>query len=303
MKFESKQITNNLIKKLIQNQFPEYKNLPVCSVQVQGHDNRTFRLGKDLLVRLPSAKYYALKVPKENKLLPLLKPHITLSIPEPVKVGMPSDLYPYNFSIYKWLEGKSANLINFSDKEFENIAFDLANFIKELHGIKNIKEILPPGKHNGWGGGELKLKDKDTKNQINSLSEIINKSKSLNLWEKATNSKWNKKPVWIHGDFAFGNFLTQKNKLSGVIDFGGIATGDPACDLVIAWTFLKNKPRTIFKKTLNYDHETWIRAKGWALWKATFELCNQNLKPHLFKNKDYTNKQIKIIQELLNDNC
>ena len=58
-----------------------------------------------------------------------------------------------------------------------------------------------------------------------------------------------------------------------MIDFGGNGVGDPACDLVIAWTFLKNKSRDIFRQEMNLDEDTWLRAKAWALWKATFELC------------------------------
>ena len=97
------------------------------------------------------------------------------------------------------------------------IATDLAIFLNELHSINNLSGPSP-GKHNGWGGAELSLFDKDTKNQIDKLSNIINKSKSLYLWEKAKKAKWDKKPVWIHGDFYFGNFLIKNNELTGVID-------------------------------------------------------------------------------------
>ena len=67
-------------------------------------------------------------------------------------------------------------------------------------------------------------------------------------FEKETKfaTKWNKEPIWIHGDFAVGNILIKDNKLSGVIDFGGTAMGDPACDLVIAWTYLSSRARDVF---------------------------------------------------------
>ena len=109
-------INVDLVKNLIADQFPEYAHLTIASVEKQGHDNRTFRLGDDMLVRIPSAKYYALKVPKEQEFLPLLKPYLTVDIPVPVKMGNPSSYYPFNFSIYKWLEGTSANYLKFDDK-------------------------------------------------------------------------------------------------------------------------------------------------------------------------------------------
>jgi aminoglycoside phosphotransferase (APT) family kinase protein len=82
-----------------------------------------------------------------------------------------------------------------------------------------------------------------------------------------------KKPVWVHGDIAQGNLITENRRLSGVIDFGSAGTGDPACDLVIAWTFFDEESRNIFMDQMELDKDTWDRARGWALWKAliTFE--------------------------------
>ncbi len=90
---------------------------------------------------------------------------------------------------------------------------------------------------------------------------------------KNFDTRWDKKTVWIHGDFAIGNMLLKDKKLSAIIDFGGAALGDPACDLVIAWTFLKSKSREIFIRAMCLDEDTWLRAKAWALWKVTFDLC------------------------------
>jgi aminoglycoside phosphotransferase (APT) family kinase protein len=57
-----------------------------------------------------------------------------------------------------------------------------------------------------------------------------------------------------------------------VIDFGGMAVGDPAYDLTIAWTLFKSESRKIFHKNLDLDDDTWNRARGRALWKAAIEL-------------------------------
>lgn len=102
-------ITIDLARNLIAEQFPEYASLTIVDVEKQGHDNRTYRLGDDMLIRMPTAADYALKVPKEQELLPQLAKRLSVSIPAPIKMGKPSADYPYPFSIYKWLSGKSIN--------------------------------------------------------------------------------------------------------------------------------------------------------------------------------------------------
>jgi aminoglycoside phosphotransferase (APT) family kinase protein/RimJ/RimL family protein N-acetyltransferase len=286
-------ITPVLASKLIANQFPEYANLPIRPVEKQGHDNRTFRLGENMLIRMPTAKAYALKVPKEQELLPRLKPYLPVAIPEPIKMGYPSSNYPFPFSIYKWLNGNSANNLKIDDRSLEAIALQLAEFLKELQSIDGV-DGPAPGQHNWWRGDHVSVYADNAHKQIHELSGIINSDKAIALWRQACKTRWNRAPVWIHGDFASGNILIKNSKLSGIIDFGGMAVGDPACDLVIAWTFLNGKSREIFKESMELDSDTWLRAKAWALWKATYELCQmQN------KNSHSAYIQKRIINEIL----
>lgn len=265
-------ITKSLAETLIAEQFPEYAHLPIKSVDMQGHDNRTYRLGSKLLIRMPTNECYALKVPKEQALLPKLAPYLTISIPVPIKMGSPSRDYPYPFSIYKWLEGTSVNLLTLDDDCLKQLAFDLAKFLKELQSITCV-DGPSPGQHNWWRGDHISVYDQGAREQIGKTSNLIDSKKALRLWEHASKTRWLNKPVWIHGDFAIGNMLLKDGKLSAIIDFGGMGLGDPACDLVIAWTFLKTKARDIFIREIALDDDTWLRAKAWALWKATFELC------------------------------
>lgn len=271
-------INVELARRLIAEQFPEFSSLSITSVERQGHDNRTFRLGDEMLIRMPTDEQYALKVAKEQDLLPKLASHLSFDIPAPIKMGHPSMDYPYLFSIYKWLEGRSINLIEKQKIDLEVLVYDLSKFLKELQAIKDV-EGPSPGQHNWWRGDHISVYNIDAKEQILELSEIIDINKAMDLWLRALNTKWNKEPVWIHGDFAIGNLLLKDGKLSAVIDFGGMGMGDPACDLVIAWTYLEGSSREIFIKEMNLDEDTWERAKAWALWKATFVLCeleNQN---------------------------
>ncbi len=283
-----------LARKLIAEQFPEYADLPITDVEKQGHDNRTYRLGEHMLIRMPTAADYALKVPKEQELLPQLAKRLSVSIPAPIKMGKPSADYPYLFSIYKWLPGKSINLLTLTDQDKEQLAFDLAKFLKELQAITDV-EGPEPGQHNWWRGDHVSVYDKGAREQIVELAEIIDVTRALALWDQACATKWDKNPVWIHGDFAIGNILMDGGKLSAVIDFGGAAVGDPACDLVIAWTYLNGKARKIFISEMNMDDDTWLRARAWALWKATFELCQI-----ADKNSSEAGLQKRIIDEVMN---
>ncbi len=285
--------TLDIAYKLICQQFPEYSHLSITEVEKQGHDNRTYRLGEDMLIRMPTDENYALKVPKEQALLPKLAKHLSIYIPAPIKIGQPSGDYPYPFSIYKWLSGKSLNLLSLTDKEKEYLAYRLAKFLKELQAITDVPGP-GPGQHNWWRGDHVGVYNQGAQEQIAKLTSIIDSNKALELWEKACATTWNKTPVWIHGDFAIGNMLINNGTLSAVIDFGGTAVGDPACDLVIAWTYLSEKSREIFIKEMDLDADTWLRARAWALWKATFELCQLQNK-HSFEGA----LQKRIIEEVI----
>lgn len=170
------------------------------------------------------------------------------------------------------MPGKSVNLLTLTDPDKEQLAFDLAKFLKELQAITDV-EGPEPGQHNWWRGDHISVYDKGARAQIAELADIIDAGKALALWSQACATRWNKAPVWIHGDFAVGNLLMENKKLSAIIDFGGAAVGDPACDLVIAWTYFSGKSREIFMSKIDMDADTWIRARAWALWKSTFELC------------------------------
>lgn len=286
-------INLELAYKLIAEQFPEYASLAITSVESQGHDNRTFRLGDDMLIRMPTAESYALKVAKEQDLLPKLSYHLSFDIPAPIKMGSPSRDYPYPFSIYKWLDGRSINLIQSHKIDLEVLAYDLAKFLKELQSIEDVAGP-GPGQHNLWRGDHISVYDKDTREQIAKLAKIIDSTKAIDLWTRALNTKWKKEPVWIHGDFAIGNMLMKDGKLSAIIDFGGMGIGDPACDLVIAWTYLEGNSSEIFIEEMNLDEDTWARAKAWGLWKATFVLCELEDK-NIAEGMD----QRRIIEEVL----
>jgi aminoglycoside phosphotransferase (APT) family kinase protein len=218
---------------------------------------------------------------------------LSFAIPQPLAMGKLSDHYPWNWSIYRWIEGQSANSISIDSQHLQDIALQLGQFLNELHKI-DTKDAPLPGLHNYWRGAHPSVYDEQTRESISTLKDHIDANAATACWEKAVGSKWDKKPVWSHGDFASGNILISENKLAAIIDFGCMGIGDPACDLVIAWTFLNNESRKIFKSQVDIDSDTWERARGWALWKACFELVECEDKT--------SHKAIKqIITEVINE--
>jgi aminoglycoside phosphotransferase (APT) family kinase protein len=288
-------INLSLVAKLIKEQFPKWSNLSINPVEFSGNDNRTFRLGEKMLIRLPSAEDYADQVKKEQKWLPILAQKLSFKIPTPVALGQPSKIYPWHWSIYLWIEGVSANVLNIEDSLLKSIAINLSEFLNEFHNI-DVSNGPTPGAHNFWRGAHPIIYELETKESIAKLNGVISKNSALAAWAKATSSHWNKNPVWVHGDLSSGNILIKDCKLTSVIDFGCIAIGDPACDLAITWTFFKNESRKIFKSNLKLDNDTWARARGWALWKALITVVSFN-GIETQKSKE----QLQIINEILEE--
>jgi aminoglycoside phosphotransferase (APT) family kinase protein len=114
----------------------------------------------------------------------------------------------------------------------------------------------------------LSVYDGETRAALAALKGRIDTGTASDIWTAALASNWQEKPVWVHGDVATGNLLAEKGKLCAVIDFGSSGVGDPACDLVIAWTPFVGDSRNAFRSAVGLDEATWSRARGWALWKA-----------------------------------
>ncbi|KAA0966088.1 aminoglycoside phosphotransferase family protein [Sporosarcina sp. ANT_H38] len=260
-----------LVGELVDTQFPKWANLTIKPVKHGGNDNRTFHLGEEMAVRLPSHKHYEPQVEKEAKWLPKLAPHLSLPITVPMGKGKPTKDYPYVWSINKWIDGDTVTQDNVDLNQF---AWDLAKFLKELESI-DASEGPRSGAHNFYRGGDLSVYDSETQEALDKLEGKINVKKCKMIWEQALLSKWVIEPVWVHGDIAPGNLLVQNGHLTGVIDFGILGTGDPSCDLSIAWTFFDKSSRRTFMESMDLDKETWKRAKGWALWKALITYENK----------------------------
>lgn len=259
------EMNTGLVKMLIAEQFPGWAELEVVPVLPGGTDNHTFRLGPDLSVRLPSAAAYAPQVARELRWLPVLASELPLPVPTPVARGAPGAGYPWPWSVRGWLNGETAMTAHISDAT--SFAISLARFLVALQRI-DATDGPTPGTANFHRGGDLAAYDAEARAALVALAGRIDLATAQAVWSRARSSAWGPRPVWVHGDVARGNLLVQEGRLSAVLDFGLIAVGDPACDLVAAWTLFSGASRRAFRQELALDDDTWRRARGWALWKA-----------------------------------
>lgn len=229
-----------------------------------------FGLAGELSVRLPSARAYAAQVQKEHRWLPWLAPHLPLPVPVPHAMGAPGQGYPWPWSIYRWLDGEPATAHHIAEEP--EFARSLGRFLAALYRI-DAADGPAPGQHNFHRGGSLAVYGSETLEALTLLSEIVDVPAARDVWDAALSSNWGQRPVWVHGDVAPGNLLIKDGDLHAVIDFGCSAVGDPACDLVMAWTAFSGEGRAAFRAALDLDDDTWARARGWALWKAAITIA------------------------------
>ncbi|MET8528299.1 aminoglycoside phosphotransferase family protein [Micromonospora sp. NPDC005172] len=265
----ARRIDVDLVRRLVAEQFPRWADLPVRPVEVGGWDNRTFHLGDEMTVRLPSGEGYVLQVAKEQRWLPVLGRLLPLEIPVPLAQGRPGAGYPYSWSVYRWIDGHTARPERIDD--LTRFATDLAAFLRALRAVEATGGPAAGG-HSAWRGGPLSTYDAETRAAIKIHRDRLPVEAVTAIWQDALDATWAGPPVWFHGDAAYANLLVRDGRLAAVIDFGCCGVGDPACDTVIAWTLLHGASRAAFRDAVDVDAATWTRGRGWALWKALITL-------------------------------
>jgi aminoglycoside phosphotransferase (APT) family kinase protein len=269
---QKEDITPGVAARLVAAQFPQWADLPVVPVALDGWDNTTFRLGTELSVRLPSADAYVAQIEKEHRWLPLLARRLPLQIPEPVALGEPGSGFPRPWSIYRWIDGDHATVERIAN--MPTFAADLTGFLTALYAI-DASGGPRAGAHSFFRGGPVDTWDAKARESIEVMADDIDAKVAAEVWGAAVASTWDRSPVWVHGDVVGSNLLVADGRLRGVIDFGCAAVGDPACDLVMAWTFFTGESRDVFRGGLPFDDATWARGRGWALWKALVTLVRE----------------------------
>ena len=254
-----------LVRHLVRTQFARWAQLAIRPVENGGWCNRVFHLGEQMIVRLPRHRAYAEQTAKEYQWLPRLAPLLPLPIPEPLAIGEPAAGLPWQWSIYRWIEGDPALPERITN--MAAFAADLGGFLGAMQRLDTMQGP-PPGPHNFHRGGLLAIYDAQTRQAIAALAGKIDTDAVVDVWETALSATSTAAPVWVHGDVGVGNLLVRDGRLCAVIDFGNLAVGDPACDLAPAWTLFEGPSREAFRATLALDGATWARGRGWVLWKA-----------------------------------
>ena len=230
----------SLVGRLLAAQFPEWGDLPIEPVRSAGTDNALYRLGDTLVVRLPRIHWAVEQVEKEHRWLPELAPLLPLTIPLPLAKGSPGEEYPWQWSVYRWIEGEEATVGRIADPC--RTAIDLAEFIAALRRIDAANGPAPGG-HNSSRGEPLAMRDARTRDAIEAVRNMLDADAVTAVWDAAVATPaWEEPPVWLHGDLHSGNLLTFRGRLSAVIDFGSLGVGDPACDLMPRGPSSRRKP-------------------------------------------------------------
>lgn len=243
-----------LVRRLLETQFPDWAGLPVEPVPGWGTDNALYRLGDDMVVRLPRIHWTVGGIEKDAQWLPRLAPLLPVEVPEPLGVGAPAAGYPWTWGVYRWLEGTTLGV----EEVPPALGREVARFVKALRAVQLDDPPL------AGRAGPLSRQDVYLQTVIPTLEAEL-RDAVASAWDRALRTPvWTGEPVWAHGDLLPGNLVLRDGRLTGVLDFGGAGVGDPACDLLFAWV-LPHEARELYRSDLDVDDATWERGRGWAV--------------------------------------
>ena len=253
----------DLVRRLLRAQMPDWSELPLERVPSSGTDNALYRLGADMVVRLPRIHWAVGGLGRELEWLPVLAPLLTVNVPTPLRTGEAGEGFPSPWAVYTWLPGGNPPLAAGASVQ---IARDLAEFVRELRAI----EFAGPECRRGR---PLSTQDEATHRGLSELEGAIDVVAATSVWDAALAApEWSGPPVWAHGDLLPGNLLVDGGRLTAVIDFALVGRGDPACDLIAAWSVLSGESRAVLRSELDVDDAMWARGRGWALTLAVAAL-------------------------------
>lgn len=261
------EIDATLVRNLLRAQRPDLADQPIDQIAF-GWDNVSFRVGADLVARLPRRALAADLIANEARWLPELATRLPLPVPVPVFLGAAGQGYPWQWLIAPLLPGQPASTAVSID--YRACAESLGSFLASLH--VSAPEEAP---ENPFRGVPLSDRDRVTRERLEILSDDVDIARLEVLWEQALSTPQHSgELVWLHGDPHPGNFLIDDGRLSGVIDFGDITAGDPATDLAIVWSLLPSDHHEVFWLSYgNVGEALRIRARGWALSLGTAYLA------------------------------
>jgi aminoglycoside phosphotransferase (APT) family kinase protein len=245
-----------LVRELLAEQFPQWAALPLRSVEPAGTEHAIFRLGDALAVRLARRAGPTDPRGKQFEWLPKLAPVLPVEIPRPVAQGQPADAYPWFWEIDTWVQGETVPVEQIDEVR---AARDLVRLVQALRRVSALN--APTGR--GRPLGDL---DESFRRWVASFD---GDPRVRDVWEQALAAPpWRGPPLWHHGDLDVRNWLVREGRITGVIDWGEMGVGDPACDVAVAWKLHSPDARDAFREALRVDDATWERARGWVTHQA-----------------------------------
>jgi len=268
-------IDANLVRRLIDAPFPRYADLSVERLGAAGSSNVLFRLGDEHLVRLPRQPGGGRDILKEQRWLPVVAPNLPVAVPEMVALGRPAPGFSEHWSIVRWLPGDVPGAWTASEPATggrSRLAVDLASVIDALRGVPLPHAAADDPALRWYRGRPLAEFDAATRRSLDRCRSI----QSLDLDLDAADAVWSQAlelpgaraggaDRWYHSDLVSENLLLNHDRLTGVLDFGGLAVGDPTVDLHGAWELLDPPARETFRRRLGADEAEWLRGRAWAL--------------------------------------
>ncbi len=258
-----------LVRKLLVDQHPDLAELPLRELS-RGWDNTMFRLGTELTVRLPHRALAVELLVAEQRWLPEVANGLPLPIPVPVRVGVPTSYYPWPWSVLQWFEGSPVGPT--PDLDGPRAAEDLGRFLATLHTPAPADAPVNTGR--GVPLGERHEMTLDRIERLEAETSPFTAAQCAELrrrWERyVALPDWDGPPMWLHADLHPMNLLCEDRRISAVIDFGDITSGDPATDLAIGYSLFGDQDLALFRAAADsavrpIDDAMWERAEGWAM--------------------------------------
>ncbi|OIV36626.1 phosphotransferase [Mangrovactinospora gilvigrisea] len=259
-------IDTPLVRGLVAAQFPRWAGLPLEPVDSTGLCNAIYRLGAELSVRLQFEPSTADIVRRERAKLEALAPLLPVAVPAVEAIGAPTDAYPGEWSVHRWLTG--AHPVPGALADPRRLAADLAAFVDAF------RRIDLPDRPPGYPGerrtrAPMAAMDAATRQAIAGLDGLVDTRAALASWQESLAAPYDGREVWVHSDLMPSNILVSaEGRLAAVLDFETCGVGDPACDLFPAWYLLPAHVRDAFRAALDVDDATWLRGRGRVLSQA-----------------------------------
>ncbi len=265
-------VDGQLVQALIAQQHPQWRHLAVRRVRSGGTENAVFRLGEDLAVRLPLHAGAMSSLEKEVSWLPTVFADLPLESTSIEGVGTPTPDYPFPWAVVHWLEGADALCNHIGGNDASALA--LADWVRALWALPTAA-VPPAGEVSDSRGVPLPIRDADVRDALPRCAQLLDTRRAARVWRDALAAPpWTGLPVWLHTDLIPANLLVRHGSLCGVLDFGAIATGDPAYDLTPAWWVFDGERRATYLRRLHVEpgSDLWRRGRGLALSQALIAL-------------------------------